>query len=143
LTTLRAGALYFCLVFAVGWVLGPIREVLVVPRIGRTAGVLLEAPLMLAAVIIAARWTTRRLAAAPTLGARITMGLVALGLLLAAEVAGARWLRGQPIRDYLADFVSISGGTALVLFLVFAAMPAIVMRCGACGARSSAPRRSE
>ena len=86
---LRAGALYFCLVFVVGY---PIRELLI--------------------------------------------------LLLAAEVAGARWLRGQPIRDYLAGFVSIPGGAALLLFLVFAAMPAIVMRCEACGARSSAPRRS-
>jgi hypothetical protein len=123
-------------------VLGPIRELLVVPRIGRTAGVLLEAPLMLAAVIIAARWTTCRLAVAPTLSMRIITGLVALGLLLAAEVAGARWLRGQPIRDYFASFVSISGGTALLMFLVFAVMPAIVMRCEAYGARSSAPRRS-
>jgi hypothetical protein len=139
---LRAGALYFCLVFVVGWVLGPIRELLIVPHAGRTAGVLIEAPLMLAAMILAARWTTRRLAVAPTLGTRITAGLVALGLLLAAEVAGARWLRGQPIRDYLAGFASIPGGASLVLFLVFAAMPAIVMRCEACGARSSAPRRS-
>jgi hypothetical protein len=96
LTVLRAGSLYFMLVFTVGWVLGPIRELLVVPRTGRTVGVLLEAPLM-----------------------------------------------GQPMRDYLAGFVTVSGGTTLLLFLVFAAMPAIVMRCEACGARSSAPRRSE
>ena len=47
LRTLMAGALYFALVFAAGWVFGPVQELWVVPRLGRTAGLLLEAPLML------------------------------------------------------------------------------------------------
>jgi hypothetical protein len=43
----KAGALYFALAFAAGWVFGPIRALLVIPRFGRTAGSLFEAPLML------------------------------------------------------------------------------------------------
>ena len=42
--TLKAGVIYFLFVFAVGWVLGPIRELWVVPRFGRMIGVFLEAP---------------------------------------------------------------------------------------------------
>jgi hypothetical protein len=139
----KAGTLYFALVFAMGWVLGPIRELLIVPRVGRTAGVLMEAPVMVGVTIIAARWTTRRCAVAPTLGARASMGLVALGLLVVAEAAGTLWLRGLSLSDYFAGLVSDSGGIALMLFLVFAAMPTIIAWRSGCGARSSAPRRSQ
>jgi hypothetical protein len=126
--SLRAGALYFALVFAAGWVLGPIRQLFVVPRLGETAGALLEAPFMLLAMMVAARWTITRLAIAPGLGPRAAVGLVALGLVLVAELAGARWLRGLSIGEYLAKFVSASGGISALLFVVFALMPTLVAR---------------
>jgi hypothetical protein len=94
---LAPGALYFALVFAAGWVLGPVRELLIVPHVGRTAGVLLEAPLMVVVIIVAARWTMRRFAVSSTLGTRAAIGLVALGLLLTAEVVGTLWVRGLSI----------------------------------------------
>jgi len=125
---LKTGALYFALVFEAGWVLGPVRELCVVPHIGRTAGVLLEAPLMLGTTIIAARWTIRRVAVSSALGPRAAVGLVALGMLLIAEVIGARWLRGLLIRDYVAGFFSVAGCITILLFLLFAAMPLIVER---------------
>jgi hypothetical protein len=80
--TLKAGLLYFCLVFAAGWVLGPIRELWVIPCLGRTVGILLEAPAMLVIMIAAARWTVQRLNVASTLPARAATGFIALGLLL-------------------------------------------------------------
>jgi hypothetical protein len=126
--SLRAGALYFVLVFAAGWVLGPIRQLLVVPRLGETAGILLEAPFMLLAMTVAARWTIKRLAIAPGLGTRAAVGLVALGLVLVAELAGARWLRGLSIGEYLAKFVSMFGGISALLFVIFALMPTLVAR---------------
>ena len=55
----RASLLYWGLAFAAGWLLGPIRELWVVPRFGRTAGFLLEASLMLLVIFAAARWTIR------------------------------------------------------------------------------------
>ena len=45
-----AGAAYFLAVFAAGFLLAPIRQFVLVPRIGEVAAVLLEAPLMLAAI---------------------------------------------------------------------------------------------
>jgi len=57
---LAPGALYFALVFAAGRVFGPVRELLVASRVGRTAGVLAEASLMLLVIVVAAPWTVRR-----------------------------------------------------------------------------------
>ncbi len=60
----KAGVLYFALVFGVGFVLGTIRTLLVVPRVGTRKAELMEMPIMLAATIVAARWTVLRLATA-------------------------------------------------------------------------------
>ena len=54
---LRAGALYFALVFAVGFALGAIRTLWVVPRLGTRMAEVMEMPIMLAVTIVAARWT--------------------------------------------------------------------------------------
>jgi hypothetical protein len=56
---LKAGAIYFLLVFAVGWILGPIRELWAMPHFGRVAAMLSEAVIMLIAIIVAARWVIR------------------------------------------------------------------------------------
>ena len=52
--------------------------------------------------------------------------MVALAILLPAEIAGALWLRGLPLREYGASFENLPGVISLVLFLLFAAMPALV-----------------
>lgn len=123
-----AGAAYFAVVFAVGWVLGPLRELVIVPRLGRFAGVVMEAPLMLAASLVAARWIVRRLAVPRALDTRLAMGGVAFALLMAAELLGARWLRGLSFAEYLARFGTPAGLVSLLLFLLFAVMPALVPR---------------
>ena len=56
----KAGVVHFLLVFAVGWILGPIRELWAVPHFGRMAATLFEAVIMLIAMIVAARWVIRR-----------------------------------------------------------------------------------
>ena len=60
---LKAGISYFALVFGAGFVLGPIRLLWLVPRVGTRTAELLEMPVMLAVIIVAARWLVRRLAA--------------------------------------------------------------------------------
>jgi hypothetical protein len=101
--TLKAGVLYFALVFGAGFVLGPIRILWLVPRFGTRTAELMETPLMLAVIIVAARWVTRRLAPPSTSSKRLGVGLVALGLLLVAEFSVVLWLRGMTIREYLAS----------------------------------------
>jgi hypothetical protein len=126
--TLKAGLLYFALVFAAGWVLGPIRELAVVPRFGRTVGVLLEAPLILGVSAWAARWVIRRLAVGFQYKPRFWMGMVALGLLLIAETLGSVLLRGMTLGEYAKNFASASGVIALLSFALFAIMPLLVAR---------------
>ena len=60
--TLKAGALYFALVFGAGFALGTLRVLFVVPRLGGRNAELIEAPFMLVVTFLAARWTARRLA---------------------------------------------------------------------------------
>jgi hypothetical protein len=123
---LKAGVIYFLLVSAVGWILGPIRELWAVPHFGPTVGLLFEAVIMLIAMIVAARWVIRRFNVPQSLGATLPMGLIAIGLLLPAEIAGVVWVRGLSLREYLASFVTAPGLTSLLMFLVFGAMPTLV-----------------
>jgi hypothetical protein len=56
--TLTAGLAYFALVLAAGFVFGCFRVLLIVPRVGER----IEAPMMLAAIVLAARWVVPRFA---------------------------------------------------------------------------------
>src|ERR1700758_3031529 len=102
----KAGAIYFLLVFAVRWVLGPIRELWAVPHFGRMAAMLGEAVIMLMAMIIAARWVIRRFDVPRMFSATISMGLIAIGLLFPAEIAGVLWVRHLSLQGYLASFAT-------------------------------------
>jgi hypothetical protein len=51
---LKAGVLYFALVFGAGFVLGTIRTLWVVPRVGTRMAELIETPIMLVVTIVAA-----------------------------------------------------------------------------------------
>jgi hypothetical protein len=81
---LKAGVLYFALVFGAGFVLGTIRTLWIVPRLGTRMSELTETPVMLVITILAARWTVLRLAVPSVPTARLGMGSVALVLMLVA-----------------------------------------------------------
>jgi hypothetical protein len=127
---LKAGAVYFLFMFGVGWILGPIRELGVVPRFGRLTGVLLEAVIMLIALVVSARWVIGRFHVKPTFGSTISMGLVALAILVPAEIAGVLWVRRLSLPEYMASFETIPGLVSLLMFALFAAMPTLVTRAG-------------
>ena len=116
---LKAGVIYFLLLFALGWILGPI-------RFGRMTALLVEAIIMLIAMIVAAGWVTLRFDVPQTLGSTIPVGLVALAILAPAEIAGVLWVRGQSLQDYAASFVTAPGVISLVMFVLFAVMPTLV-----------------
>lgn len=123
---LKAGAVYFALVFGAGFVLGTIRVLWVVPRFGERTAELMEAPLMLAVTIIAARWMVRRFAVPPVPWRRLGIGLVALGMLLAAESTMALKVRGLSISEYFARQDLVSGTVYAILLCLFAVMPLLV-----------------
>ncbi len=125
---LKAGALYFFLVFAAGFVLGAVRTLWVVPHVGVRTAELLEMPIMLVVIVFAARWTVRR-CSAPLSSARLLLtGLIALGMMLTAEFTVVLWLRGLSIAQYLASRDAVSGPAYDVMLGVFAVMPLLVAR---------------
>ena len=125
---LKAGALYFALVFGAGFVLGPIRILWVVPRFGTRMAELMETPIMFVVIIVAARWIVRRLAVPFVPSYRLGMGCIALGLLLFAEFMLVLWLQGLSIKEYLASRDPVSGAVYYVMLGVFALMPLLVAR---------------
>jgi hypothetical protein len=125
---LKAGALYFALTFGAGFVLGTIRTLWAVPKYGTTTAELMESPIMLVVVVLSARWIVQRLGVPPTLSDRLGVGVIALGLLLAAEFSLVRWVRGLKIEEYWAGRDPVSGTVYLLLLAVFAVMPLLVHR---------------
>jgi len=86
LRLLPAGITYFALVFAAGFALGVVRVGWLVARIGERNAELLEMPLMLVVVFLAARWVVRRFRLPQAAGPRLGAGILALALLLACEL---------------------------------------------------------
>jgi hypothetical protein len=123
---LKAGALYFAIVFGAGFVLGPIRILWAVPCFGTRMAELMETPIMFVVTILAARWVVRRLAVPPKPSSRLGMGCVGLGLMLVAEFGLVLWLRGLSIGDYLATRDPVSGTVYYVMLGVFCIMPLLV-----------------
>jgi hypothetical protein len=125
--SIRAGLLYFAVVFATGFVLGAIRQLWVVPRVGARTAELLETPLMLAVCFLAASWIVRRFDL-DALRLRITAGLLGLVLLVIAELALVVVLEGMSIPDYIRSRDPISGSVYALSLAVFALLPAFVGR---------------
>lgn len=125
---LKAGAIYFALVFGAGFVLGAIRTLWVVPRVGTRTAELMEMPIMLLVTIVAAWWIVRHLSIRYVPSARLGMGGIGLSLLLLAEFGLVLWLRGISIREYLATRDPVSGAVYYALLGVFALMPLLVAR---------------
>ena len=125
---LKAGVLYFALVFGAGFVLGTIRTLWVVPRVGTRIAELMETPLMLVVTILAAQWVVLHLSTPSVPSARLEMGGIALALLLVAEFGFALWLRGLSIKQYFAARDRVSGLVYCAMLGVFAIMPLLVAK---------------
>jgi hypothetical protein len=125
---LAAAILYFLMVFGVGFVLGAIRVVLLEPRLGSLGAVLCEAPLLLAAIVIASRIAPRVLKAAPSRFALLSIGLLALALQQVAEFVVGVALRGLAPSEQIAHLATAEGTVYAILLVLFAIMPFLTNR---------------
>jgi hypothetical protein len=113
---LRAGTSYFALVFGAGFLLGSFRVPFLVPRLGERAAELLEAPVMLAVIFVAARHVVRRFGL--TAEASLFVGVLALALLIGAElILSAAMGRNITDRD------PVSGAVFLASLTLYAVLP--------------------
>jgi hypothetical protein len=123
---LKAAAVYFAIVFGAGFVLGTMRVLLAVPRFGERVSELMETPLMLIAVILAALVVKRFCVGRPLVA--LCVGMLALVLLVTAELASVVALRRMSIPAYIESRDPVSGTVYLVMLGVFASMPWLVAR---------------
>ena len=128
LSAVRAALLYFAVVFGVGFLLGTVRTLLIVPRVGARTAELMEAPLMIAVSFLAARAVIGRLHLPFVVSQRLVMGAVALLLMLVAEFGFVLWQRGMSLQQYFASRDPVSGGVYYCALLLFALAPVMVLR---------------
>jgi hypothetical protein len=122
----RAGLLYFALTFGAGFVLGPLRILILVPRLGTRTAELLELPVMIGISWLAARWVTGRLAVPPRTAPRLAVGAIAGALLLVAEFTLVLRLRGLTLEEYFATRDPVAGAAYYAAVLLLVAMPLLV-----------------
>ena len=123
-----AGALYFAIVFAAGFVLGAIRTLLLAPRVGDLAAVAIELPVMLAVAWIACGAVLHWIRPGQGIAAHAVMGLVAFALLMAAELALSLVLGAPSIAAWLAGLTSAPGLLGLAGQVAFAVFPMVRQR---------------
>ncbi len=128
MSVVRSALIYFAVVFGAGFALGLVRVTLLVPRLGVRAAELIEMPLMLAVVMLAARFVVRRYPRPPAARSRLGIGFLALALLLAAELAGALLVQQTTIHSWLASRDPVSTSVYAIVLLLCAAMPWIIAR---------------
>lgn len=119
----KAAAIYFALVFGVGFALGPVRVLWLEPRFGLRAAELIESPFMLVAIILAGRWVGRRLCSARSGAFRLSVGLLAAGLVLAADVGVGVGLRGMSVTEVFTQRDPVSGSMYYALVALTAVAP--------------------
>ena len=123
LTILKAAAVYFALVFGTGFVLGPIRILFLVPRFGVRVAELMEAPIMLMAILLAAKWLVRKF---QLTAHTLLVGFLALGLMISFEFTLVLWLRGLTLSEYFRERDPVAGVVYYLMLLVFATMPSFM-----------------
>ena len=124
--TLKAGLIYFALVFGAGFVLGPIRIFWLVPRVGQRTAELIEEPIMFVVIVLASRWVMRRFRVSQRTARRLGVGFIALALLIVAELSVTLGFQGVTLRQYIASRDPVAGIVYLVMLGVFAIMPLLV-----------------
>jgi MFS family permease len=123
---IKAGITYFGIVFGAGFILGPIRILLLVPNLGERLAELIELPLMLIVIIFAARRIIEKFEAPYLISQRLSIGFIALSILLLFEFTLVLKLRGITITEYFQSRDPISGTAYYLSLLVFALMPMFV-----------------
>ena len=127
---LKAGVVYFALVFGTGFVLGTVRTLWIVPRLGVRTAELLESPFMFVTIVLAAGWISCRLGNAGGSSIRLAVGFLALALLLAAEVIMGVALLGLSVVEVFTKHDPVSGTVYYAMLGVFAGMPWLFWRYG-------------
>lgn len=121
--TVLAGLVYFGLVFAAGFVFGALRVPLVEPRVGKLVATLIEAPVLICVMVVAARSVTAWFDLSGHRLALASAGFIALSLVFLADFSVGLLLRQMSFGEQWLYLLTPAGLTYLLLLAVFAATP--------------------
>ncbi|OYQ65161.1 hypothetical protein B9G53_08695 [Pseudanabaena sp. SR411] len=128
MNTLKPAIAYFALVFGTGFILGTIRVLWIVPKIGVRTAELIEMLPMFAAILLSARWINQHFADTDNISTRLKTGFLALSFLLGAEIALGVILQGVSISEVLLNHDPVSGTVYYAMLILFALMPFLLDR---------------
>ncbi len=125
LRAVTAGAFYFLIIFAVAFVLGVLRVLLLAPAIGESMAILLEVPLLLVLSWFVCAWLVERGDIGKALGERLLMGGTALTLILVAEIPVSVFMIGRTLAEHFTIYATSGALIGLIGQIVMALFPAI------------------
>jgi hypothetical protein len=125
---IRAGFLYFVAVFGIGFLLGTIRVLVLIPMLGELVSTLIELPVILGAAWLVSARLTDWLHVASEGWAPLTMGGIAFGLLMVAELGLSVWLFGGTVQEHFAGYLSLPQAVGLAGQAAFALFPLLQMK---------------
>ena len=123
---LRLGLIYFSIVFCAGFLLGVLRTLWLAPWIGEQAAELIEFPVMLVVMVIAARRVVRH-SADRIQSLLIAGGTAALGVLTFDVLVGL-WLRDMTFEEILFDRNPLTGTIYYLMIGLLVLLPAGLSR---------------
>lgn len=118
-----AGVAYFASVFAVGFLLGSLRVLILEPALGPLAAVLIETPFILSASWLLCGYWIKRFAVPSSIAPRIAMGGLAFALLMLAETLLGIVGFGRSLGEIFTGFKTAPGALGLAGQALFGLFP--------------------
>ena len=125
---IAAAFTYAIAAFAAGFILGVIRVLEVIPRLGETLAVLLETPIMLVVSWLVSRACVRAFGVGASTTERALMGAIAFVILMLAELTLSVAVFHRSPTEYAHTFLSLAGAVGLAAQIAFALIPWIQSR---------------
>jgi predicted MPP superfamily phosphohydrolase len=123
---LIAATAYFLAVFALGFVLGTIRVIFIMPRFGELIATLAELPVMLMASYHICLWALNHWGVPPRGAIRWTMVPIFLVFLFTFEILFGLALFGRALSEQLAALATLAGALGLLAQVIAALLPVFV-----------------
>lgn len=121
----QAGIAYFAIIFAAGFILGPLRILMLVPAIGEFSAVLLELPVMLGLAWMVSLWLVGRFKLLHRLAQRLIMGGLGFLLLVLGEIGISTVVFEQSVAEFFVRYREPSAMLGLAGQLAFAIIPVV------------------
>lgn len=123
MTIIVTGIFYFAIIFTFAFAMGIARVLFIAPRLGATAAVSLEIPVVLTASWFMARRLVRdRTFTLPQL---ISIGAIAFALTMVSEAVLAAVIQGQSVTQWATTLATPLGIVGLAGQVAFAIIPAL------------------